>query len=522
MSFNRMLLLSPLGVLALSIAVAGQAPPPPASPGVALPAGDGRDALINGCNRCHLVTTVLGRQRTREEWSAVVADMRARGAIVNEGEAAGIVTYLSTHFAPGSPTPAAGQGPRGGVFVLSGRVPDTPPVIGQLLETRSAVGAGQTPAFAGQTRAVAVRTAMPISTTVVTNALRHPWALAFLPDGRMLVTEKPGAMRIVTNSGSVGTPLAGVPAVSYGGDGGLLDVVLDPAFRSNRQIFFTFVEPRGGGNGLSLARARLRDDDAALDNVTILLRVEPARPMPAHYGSRLLFDRDGKLLMTVGERFEPALRIQAQQLDSRLGKALRLNPDGSPAPGNPFASTAKALAEIWSYGHRNSQGLAFHPTSGALWSIEHGPAGGDEINIVKPGLNYGWPLIAYGTEYDLRPINGGRTAAPGMEQPIYYWDPAIGPTSMAFYSGDLIAEWKGNLFVASHNGQHIARLVLEGERVVGEERLLLDQRQMMRWVGQGPDGALWVLTDNAEGRLIRLAPESASRQSDVHQSKEKP
>jgi len=171
-----------------------------------------------------------------------------------------------------------------------------------------------------------------------------------------------------------------------------------------------------------------------------------------------------------------------------------------------LVGTTGALPEIWSYGHRNSQGLAWHPDTGALWSIEHGQAGGDEINIIKRGMNYGWPLVAYGTEYDLRPINGGRTSAPGMEQPAYYWDPAIGPTGMAFYNGDLIPEWKGNLFVASHNGQHIARLVLDGERVTGEERLLMDQRQMMRWVGQGPDGALWVLTDNAGGRVIRLAP----------------
>jgi len=339
---------------------------------------------------------------------------------------------------------------------------------------------------------------------LIAHGLNHPWALAFLPNGHMLITEKPGAMRVVTATGEVGAPIANVPEVFYKSDAGLLDLVIDPKFARNRQVYFAFSEPRTGGSGLTLASARLSADESALESVRILLRIEPTHTSVSHFGCRLLFDRKGKLFMTSGERMDPVLRVQAQQLDSRLGKLLRLNVDGSAAAGNPFAKTAGALPDIWTYGHRNSQGLAYHPVTRELWSIEHGEAGGDELNLIEPGRNYGWPLIAYGTEYDRRPINGGLTDSPQMQQPKYFWDPAIGPTSMAFYDGKLIREWRNNLFIAAHMGQHVARLVLDGDRVVGEERLLLDQKQMMRWVGQGPDGALWVLTDDADGRLIRL------------------
>ena len=507
MRTSRSLGVLSLGLLALSIAAAAQTTAPQAQgpTAVTLPNGDGRDVLIRACNRCHIITAVIGRPRTRDEWTAVVNNMRERGATMDASETTTIVDYLTASFGPGSQAPATGRGGRG-VFILSGRVPDGAPVIGQPLETRPAVGAGQKPAFPGQTRANAVRTTTAVIATVVARGLRSPWSLAFLPDGRMLVTEKPGAMRIITSAGAVGEPIAGVPQVAFGGDGGLLDVVLDPAFASNRQIYFTFIEPRQGGVGVSVARARLNGDSTALEGLTIIQRIEPTRPGFTHFGSRLLFDREGRLLVTTGDRFDMDLRPQVQQLDSQLGKVLRLNTDGTPAPGNPFAGRAGALASIWSYGHRNAQGLALHPATGALWSIEHGQAGGDEVNIIRRGVNYGWPTIAYGAEYDLRPIGAGVTAASGMEQPVYYWDPAIGPTSLAFYIGALIPEWRNNLFVASHNGQHVARLVIDGERVVGEERLLLDQQQMMRWVGNGPDGALWVLTDSEDGRLIRLAP----------------
>lgn len=474
---------------------------------VSLPQDVGRDELVRSCNLCHPIMPVLGQQRTEPEWRGVVETMRGRGAKVTDPEAALIAGYLAKYFAPGMPVrKGAGVVPRGAMFILGGRPPDAEPVIGQPLETREPVGKGQKPAFAGQTRAPAIRTKTPVEATVVAHGLNHPWALAFLPNGHMLITEKPGMMRVLTTSGTVGAAIANVPAVFYRSDGGLLDLALDPHFASNRQVYFAFAEPRTGGAGLTLASARLSDDETALESLRILLRVEPAHPSVSHFGCRLLFDPQGKLFMTSGERMDPVLRVQAQQLDSRLGKLLRLNTDGSAAAGNPFEKTPGALPEIWTYGHRNSHGLAYHPVTHQLWSIEHGQAGGDELNVILPGHNYGWPLVAYGTENDHTPINGGLTQAPDVEQPKYFWDPAIGPTGMAFYTGKLVPEWRNNLFVASHMGQHVARLVLKGDKVVGEERLLLDQHQMMRWVGQGPDGALWVLTDDADGRLIRLAP----------------
>jgi glucose/arabinose dehydrogenase len=401
---------------------------------------------------------------------------------------------------------SAQQRKNGGGFSVAGtRPPDAPPVIGQPLETREPLGKGQKPAFAGQTRAVAVATKTPLQIEVVARGLRNPWSLAFLPDGKMLVCEKPGAMRIVTRDGTIGEPIQGVPKVTFGGDAGLLDVALDPSFGTNRLIYFTYVEPRDRANGVALAKAKLSDDLKRLEDLSVILRVEPNVPMPAHYGSRLLFDKEGKLFVSLAERLMSPYREQAQKLDSRLGKILRINTDGTPAPGNPFANTPGALPEIWSYGHRNPQGLTFHPQTGELWDTEHGPQAGDEVNVILPGRNYGWPVIAYGTEYTGEAINGGLTRKEGMEQPVYYWDPAIAPSGATFYSGDLIPEWKNNLFVAALAGQHVSRLVLDGHHVVGEERLLLDQRQRMRDVRQGPDGALWVLSDDRDGRLIRIA-----------------
>lgn len=503
-------MLSSLLLTAFSLAVFttpafSQSPFPVPGP-ASLPLDEGRDELVRSCNMCHPIMAMLGQQRNVTEWKGVVDAMRGRGAVITDPEAALITQYLAKHFAPGMPVrPGAGRMPGGRTFILGGRPPDAEPVVGRPLETRDPVGASQKPAFAGQTRAPAIRTRAPVEATVVARGLNHPWALAFLPKGRMLITEKPGAMRVLSAAGEVGAPIANVPEVLYKSDGGLLDLVIDPKFASNRQIYFAFAEPRTGGSGLTLASARLSDDETALESVRILLRIEPTHTSVSHFGCRLLFDKQGKLFMTSGERMDPVIRVQAQQLDSRMGKLLRLNTDGSAAPGNPFEKTAGALPDIWTYGHRNSQGLAYHPKTHELWSIEHGEAGGDELNLIEPGLNYGWPLIAYGTEYDRRPINGGLTNAPQMQQPKYFWDPAIGPTSMTFYTGKLIPEWRDNLFIAAHMGQHLARLVLKGHRVVGEERLLLDQKQMMRWVGQGPDGALWVLTDDADGRLIRLS-----------------
>ena len=470
-----------------------------------LPQDTGRDDVVRSCNMCHPIMPVMGQQRTEPEWRGVVDAMRGRGAKLSDEEAARVASYLAKYFAPGMPVRrGAGVWPGAGIFILGGRPPDPDRVVGRHLGSRDPGGKGRKPAFPVQPLAPAIRTKTAVDVALVAHGLNHPWALAFLPNRHMLITEKPGAMRIVTADGTVGPSIANVPEVFYRSDGGLLDLVLDPKFANNRQVYFAFAEPRPGGAGLTLASARLSDDESALESVRILLRVEPTHPSVSHFGCRLLFDPQGKLFMTSGERMDPLLRARAQKLDSRLGKLLRLNTDGSAAPGNPFEKTAGALPDIWTYGHRNSQGLAYNPVTHELWSIEHGQAGGDEINVILPGHNYGWPLIAYGTENDHSPINGGLTQAPDMEQPVYFWDPAIAPTDMMFYTGKLIPEWRNNLFVAGHLSQHIARLVLDGHRVVGEERLLLDQHQMMRWVGQGPDGALWVLTDDADGRLLRL------------------
>ena len=504
-SASSLLLIIVLLLSTITGAAYGQSPFPTPTE-AQLPLDEGRAELLRSCNLCHPIMAMLGQQRVEPEWRGVVDAMRGRGAVVSDPEVALIAGYLAKYFAPGMPVRrGAGRMPGGRTFILGGRPPDAEPVPGKPLETRDPVGKDQKPAFAGQTRAPAIVTRTKVDAAVVAHGLDHPWALAFRPNGHMLITEKPGKMRIVTAKGEVGAPIANVPAVLYKSDGGLLDLVIDPHFAKNRQVYFAYAEPREGGQGLTLGGAKLRADETALEDVRVLLRIEPTHTSVSHFGCRLLFDEQGKLFMTSGERMDPAIRVQAQHLDSRLGKLLRLNTDGSAAPGNPFQKTAGALPDIWTYGHRNSQGLGFHPATHALWSIEHGEAGGDELNLIQPGRNYGWPLIAYGTEYDRRPINGGQTDAPQMEQPKYFWDPAIGPTSMTFFTGKLIPEWRNNLFIAAHMGQHVVRLVLKGDQVVGEERLLLDQKQMMRWVGQGADGALWVLTDDADGRLIRLA-----------------
>ena len=389
---------------------------------------------------------------------------------------------------------------------------------GRPLPRTEPIAPAQKPAFAGQTRAPAVVTRTPIETRVVTRNLAYPWGLAFIGDDRAIVAEKPGLMRIVDlRSGAIISGIGGVPQVEYGGDAGLLDIVADPQFATNRRLYFTYVEPRGEGeSGIVVARATLRFKEALagpdymLEDLTTILRVAPGIVGQKHYGARLAFDREGYLFVSLAERFYSPYRDQAQSLYSWLGKVLRVTTDGKPAPGNPYAVNSDAenrlRPEIWSYGHRNPQGMAIHPETGALWVGEHGPQGGDEVNLIRRGANYGWPLVAYGTNYDGTPVNGGRTQLAGTEQPRYYWDPAIAAGGIAFYSGSLMPEWNGNLFVAALAGQHLVRLVVRGDKVVGEERLLQDQRQRVRDVKQGPDGALWVLTDEADGRLIRLAP----------------
>jgi glucose/arabinose dehydrogenase len=379
-------------------------------------------------------------------------------------------------------------------------------VEGRPVETRPPEARGQKPAFPGQTRAPLARSNVAYDTTVLASGLEHPWSLAFLPDGSMLVTERPGRLRILTSGGAMSPPVGGLPPVDARDQGGLLDVVLDPAFDDNQRIYWSYAEPRDGGNGTAVARGRLvRDASPQLENVEVIWRQKPTLDSTKHFGSRLVFAKDGTLFITLGERSIPEGRKQAQSLDSHFGKIVRINPDGSIPQDNPFRTTPGALPDIYSLGHRNVQAAALHPQTGELWEIEHGTRGGDEINIVRPGKNYGWPTIAYGIEYQGGPIGKGRTQAPGLEQPIYYWDPVIAPSGMAFYTASMFPAWRGNLFVGGLAAKHVARLVLDGERVVGEERLLVD-RARFRDVRVGPDGALYLLTDEDKGELLKLVP----------------
>jgi len=342
----------------------------------------------------------------------------------------------------------------------------------------------------------------PVRLVTIAEGLEHPWGLAFLPDGRMLVTERPGTLRVVSPDGAVGPPLAGVPAVAATGQGGLLDVALDPDFRSNARVYLSYSEPRDGANGTSVARGRLTAN--GLEDVEVIFRQQPAIKGRHHFGSRLVFARDGRLFVTLGERNSE--RARAQSLDSHLGKVVRIEPDGSIPADNPFVGRAGALPEIWSYGHRNVQGAALHPVTGELWIDEHGPKGGDEVNRTLAGLNYGWPIATYGTEYSGAKIADDPTP-PGVEPPVHYWVPSIATSGLAFYTGDRFPQWRGNAFVGGLKSRDVARLVLDGNRVVHEERLLQGRiGQRVRDVRAGPDGFIYLLTDEDDGRLLRIEP----------------
>jgi glucose/arabinose dehydrogenase len=379
------------------------------------------------------------------------------------------------------------------------------------LEVLPRWAAHQQPAFEGQTRAPERQSGVAFDVLTVARGLQNPWGLAFLPDGRMLVTERPGRLRIVARDRSLSPPVAGLPAVDARGQGGLLDVALDPGFASSGMIYWSYAEPREGGlNNTAVARGRLVDGAAPrVEGVQSIYHQAPAMKSTAHFGSRLVFGRDGTLFVTQGDRSITAGRMQAQRLDGLLGKIVRLNPDGSIPPDNPFASTAGARPEIWSIGHRNIQGAALNPATGELWEVEHGTRGGDEINVSRKGKDYGWPTIAYGIEYNGTPITGHLTAKEGMEQPRYYWDPVIGPSGMAFYTGNLFPAWRGSLFIGGHQTEDLVRLALDGENVIGEERLLTDLkpgRERIRDVRQGPDEAIYLLTDSSDARVLKLVP----------------
>jgi aldose sugar dehydrogenase len=341
--------------------------------------------------------------------------------------------------------------------------------------------------------------------TVARN-LQNPWGLAFLPDGRMLVTEKPGRLRMVEADGKLLEPVTGLPQIAARGQGGLLDVVLDPDFRQNRLVYLSFAEDRGERRaGTSVARGRLRDDGTALESVQVIFRQEPSYTGNNHWGSRLVFDRNGNLFVTLGDRFD--LRDQAQNPANHIGKIVRIKPDGSAAADNPFLNREDARPEIWSLGHRNVQAAALNPATGELWTVEHGARGGDEVNIPGKGRNYGWPVISYGVHYSGEKIGEG-TRKPGLEQPAFYWDPSIAPSGMAFYTGDKFPAWRGSVLVGALAGKLVARLETDGNKVTGEERMLQNLGERIRDVRQGPDGFIYLLTDSSQGRILRMKPAS--------------
>ena len=388
------------------------------------------------------------------------------------------------------------------------------------VDLRPPNGTSQRPAFAGQTDAPARHSSVSFDVLTVASGLQFPWGMDFLPDGRILVTERDGRLRVVSPGGNLSSPVDGLLAVDDRGQGGLLDIALHPDFATNQLVYWTFSEPQGGNrNGTSVARGRLLDSAVdgvvagvvagaapRIDNAQVIFRQAPTLNSALHFGGRLVWAPDGTLFVTMGDRSITAGRMQSQSMDSLIGKIARINADGSVPADNPFAGRAGVPQQMFSIGHRNVQAATLHPGTGELWEVEHGTRGGDEINIVHGGRDYGWPTIAYGIEYSGAPITGAITQRAGMEQPVYYWDPVIAPSGMAFYTGALFPEWQGSLFVGGLATEDLVRLSIEGERVTGEERLLRDVSERIRDVVQGPDGALYLLTDNIRGRILKLVP----------------
>lgn len=358
------------------------------------------------------------------------------------------------------------------------------------------------PAFAGQTRISGIKTTTAYESKVLSEGLEKPWGITSLPDGRFLITEKEGTMRIASADGTLSEAITGLPKVNSAKQGGLLGLTIDPSFSENRMVYWTFSENTDGKNLTAVAKGRLADDEKTIENAQVIYRATPAHESTLHYGGRILFDKTGNIIFSTGERSVLETRPQAQDLNSSLGKIIRITPDGKAAPGNPFEGRSDARPELYSYGHRNVQGLALHPVTGDLWETEFGPRGGDEVNLIKPGKNYGWPTITYGIEYSGEKIGDSIQQKEGMQQPVYYYDPVISPSGITFYSGNNIPEWENNLFISALSGSHIARLVIEGDKVIGEERLLADESQRFRDITQGKDGALYAVTD--QGRLYRI------------------
>ena len=378
---------------------------------------------------------------------------------------------------------------------------DTDPEVTSPVETNSP-NTNYEPAFTGQTRIGGMKSTTTIEAKILTSELSAPWGITSLPDGRLLVTEKDGQLRIVTTSGEMGDPITGLPSVDSSGQGGLLGLCLDPQFATNRMVYWVFSESIADATLTAVAKGRLSDNETNIENAVVIYRATPAANSNLHYGGRILFDANGNLFVSTGERSILSTRPLAQSVTAALGKIVCITTDGQPAPGNPTFNEAGALPELYSIGHRNPQGLAIHPATGDLWQSEHGPQGGDEINRVRAGANYGWPVITYGEEYSGEVVGSGIQNQDGLEQPVYYWDPVISPSGMTFYKGNRVPEWENNLFIGALSGQHIARLVIEDNKVVGEERLLKDENQRFRDITQGTDNALYAITD--AGRLYRI------------------
>ncbi len=358
------------------------------------------------------------------------------------------------------------------------------------------------PAFTGQTRIAGVKTTTPYKVEKIAEKLGPPFAIVGMPDGRLMVTIKSGHMEIHDANGKLVKKITGLPDVVYSGQGGLLDVAFDPNFANNKIIYWSYSEKYQQGTLTAVAKGRLNETSGQVENVSVIFRATPATSSNLQYGSRLVFDKNGYLFVSVGEKYIPEARVQAQQLNSYLGKIVRITTDGKPAPGNPFIKDAGDKPEIYSYGHRNPDGLDIDPATGGVWESEFGPRGGDEINLIQPGRNYGWPVITYGIDYSGEKMGDGIQQKAGMEQPVYYWDPVISPCGICFYAGDAIPEWKNNLFVAALSGQHLDRLIIKNNKIVGEERLLADKNQRIRDVTY-MNNMLYAITD--DGDIYRIS-----------------
>jgi aldose sugar dehydrogenase len=422
---------------------------------------------------------------------------------------------------------ACAQNPRKGASQTSsssaaGATASSAPSECKSIETRRANAPEQKPTFSGQTRTCTVKSNVAFEVTVLAKGLVKPWAVEPLPNGDLLITEKTGQLRIVSAKGEIGQPIGGLlpvgagglsaasgqgglPPIAARGQGGLLDVALSPDFASDQTIFWSFSEARAGGSGTSVARGRLTDDRRNLEQVRVIFRALPTYDNGLHFGSRLAFGPDKMLYITLGDRFDRPNRLKAQQLDTHLGKIIRINPDGSVPADNPFAKQLGAMPEIWTIGHRNIQSAAFDE-QGRLWTVEMGPQGGDELNLIEKSKNYGWPVVTFGEEYSDDPIPDAVTARAGYENPVYYWDPVIAPSGAQFYTGDAFPAWRGSLFVGALKEKKLVRLVIQDNRVTGEEHLLTDRAQRIRDVRQGPDGALYIVTDETNGELWKITP----------------